>query len=610
MATFQRPLVIILLLLTALATLVATGALTLWAQNPQNPPQTATAPATTPATNPAANPNQPALLLAADQHFAWLALPGPVGEKDPIPGFQLAVKEHGRDTWRLVTINNSAGFTGNPAALAVVSADPRAAASEAAAYANTSAYVLRTDGQLTAFSRSDFRPFPKVPNDLIPIAATGGYSGGIYVLARGPAALATRPVPTTATAPATATATTPQTAPATLPAPESQGWRLLRFADGNWRFAPDLGPVTAPDTPAADAPLAIASTPNRLFVAWYARNDGRILYIRSVNPADPNTTWSDTLAYPLPPDVPSVSTLHAVAIDGTVYFTWPAIGDDLQKLRLFGVALSAAGTTREPRDLPPVDLSPILPSGDPAGNLAVARESNSLLVLARRGDQLHSLLADPATGKILGEPREFSPRRPDVPNPLIRQNVVIMGLLVLMVVALWQWRARPMIFALPKGMRISRVFERLLSGLIDLVVPALAVLIAFELYREGRWSALTSRWVDILRRPEIWWETRELMWVLIGYITHVTLGELLLGRSLGKSILGLRVTQIDGTTPTPLAIILRNLFKIPELTFPPLLAFMLINSHRQRLGDVLARTLVLRPLEPGETPPQQPPREE
>ncbi len=86
------------------------------------------------------------------------------------------------------------------------------------------------------------------------------------------------------------------------------------------------------------------------------------------------------------------------------------------------------------------------------------------------------------------------------------------------------------------------------------------------------------------------------------YLLHVTVCELLFRRSLGKALLGLQVLMIDGKSPTVAAILLRNLVRIPEFAFGFVILYVLISDNRQRLGDLLARTLVVAS-KPPETPP-------
>ena len=72
--------------------------------------------------------------------------------------------------------------------------------------------------------------------------------------------------------------------------------------------------------------------------------------------------------------------------------------------------------------------------------------------------------------------------------------------------------------------------------------------------------------------------------------------ELLVQRTVGKLLMGTRVLSERGTAPHVLQTILRNVLRLLEL-MPPfwLLGFLVVLSrNRQRLGDIFARTLVVR----------------
>jgi uncharacterized RDD family membrane protein YckC len=87
---------------------------------------------------------------------------------------------------------------------------------------------------------------------------------------------------------------------------------------------------------------------------------------------------------------------------------------------------------------------------------------------------------------------------------------------------------------------------------------------------------------------------KPLLIAMIGVIAHTTIAELLLARSVGKLLLGLRVVTIDGRKPTPGAIVVRNLLRIVDLTLYFPLFMILYSPLRQRVGDIAAGTVVVR----------------
>ncbi len=83
--------------------------------------------------------------------------------------------------------------------------------------------------------------------------------------------------------------------------------------------------------------------------------------------------------------------------------------------------------------------------------------------------------------------------------------------------------------------------------------------------------------------------------VIAIFVTHTTLTELILARSLGKIITGLRTTTLTGTRPRAWQLLVRGLLKSLDLLPGAWLLLMLpvIAPHRQRLGDLVGRTVVI-----------------
>jgi uncharacterized membrane protein SpoIIM required for sporulation/uncharacterized RDD family membrane protein YckC len=86
------------------------------------------------------------------------------------------------------------------------------------------------------------------------------------------------------------------------------------------------------------------------------------------------------------------------------------------------------------------------------------------------------------------------------------------------------------------------------------------------------------------------------------------------GRTLGKQLLGIRVVMDTGQPVTATAVVIRNLFRLLDCYFPllpaiPGLAFVFLQARHQRLGDLVAGTIVVRDralewgLSPRATPP-------
>jgi len=69
--------------------------------------------------------------------------------------------------------------------------------------------------------------------------------------------------------------------------------------------------------------------------------------------------------------------------------------------------------------------------------------------------------------------------------------------------------------------------------------------------------------------------------------------ETFLGATPGKRILGLRVVREGGSPCRLRGAALRNLLRLVDFQFPPVLLLVLMTLHRQRLGDIVAGTVVV-----------------
>lgn len=79
------------------------------------------------------------------------------------------------------------------------------------------------------------------------------------------------------------------------------------------------------------------------------------------------------------------------------------------------------------------------------------------------------------------------------------------------------------------------------------------------------------------------------------FFAYFTLFELR-GTTPGKRLFRLSVTGEDGTPPSPRAVVVRNLVRIPEmyLLYLPSVVSCLASSKNKRLGDLAAKTVVVR----------------
>jgi uncharacterized RDD family membrane protein YckC len=81
-----------------------------------------------------------------------------------------------------------------------------------------------------------------------------------------------------------------------------------------------------------------------------------------------------------------------------------------------------------------------------------------------------------------------------------------------------------------------------------------------------------------------------------GLFLYYVVLEAVFGASIGKLVCRLRVTMLDGSRASGTAVVVRNLVRIPEawLLYLPAGVSCLASARRQRLGDHVARTVVVR----------------
>jgi uncharacterized RDD family membrane protein YckC len=79
---------------------------------------------------------------------------------------------------------------------------------------------------------------------------------------------------------------------------------------------------------------------------------------------------------------------------------------------------------------------------------------------------------------------------------------------------------------------------------------------------------------------------------LATYLLHTLAAELICGQSIGKIIFGLRVVTPTGAAPGVIAILIRNLSRVIDISVAPLMLIPL-SPLRQRVGDILATTVVI-----------------
>ncbi|MEX0776014.1 MAG: RDD family protein [Phycisphaeraceae bacterium] len=169
--------------------------------------------------------------------------------------------------------------------------------------------------------------------------------------------------------------------------------------------------------------------------------------------------------------------------------------------------------------------------------------------------------------------------------------VLIMVLVAATLILFLFWKREPagVVVKLPADLAVADLGTRALAGLIDLA-PCLAI--AMFVFKVSIMEVFTV-WPAFPGGATHFWP--ELTAIGL-FVLHTTLSEMFTGQTLGKRIMGLHVTDLSGNPINIWQALGRGLTKALDLVPPfPLLLFPLFNPSRQRLGDLMAKTLVVGP---------------
>lgn len=169
------------------------------------------------------------------------------------------------------------------------------------------------------------------------------------------------------------------------------------------------------------------------------------------------------------------------------------------------------------------------------------------------------------------------------------------------------WRRESVVFAvvLEPDQVVAPLTRRTPALLLDmLLISPLVLLAMFLLWQVSRdtsdrpadgmyWESLAG-----LRSVSVWiWPTYGVVYALYGVVT-----EGLTRTTPGKHVFQMRVVAEGGGRCTMRAVWIRNLVRMAEFSFPPVILLALMTRNRQRLGDILARTVVVSPSPPPAEP--------
>ncbi|MEM6756494.1 MAG: RDD family protein [Planctomycetota bacterium] len=193
------------------------------------------------------------------------------------------------------------------------------------------------------------------------------------------------------------------------------------------------------------------------------------------------------------------------------------------------------------------------------------------------------------------------PLLPGSPGMLVEAVVLIASISMIG----WYWRRDPEQRAprLSEAAMIGTLSQRLSAAIVDILpVFGLGCLV----WRMSP-TELLAHWPGSSNTSPDWWGLMPGASVIVGVIVHTTIAEAITGRSLGKRMMGLRVVALDGTRPKRSQVVTRGVLRCMELIAWLLALVPVLGPYRQRLGDLVAGTVVI--VDQGE-PADDPPSEE
>lgn len=192
----------------------------------------------------------------------------------------------------------------------------------------------------------------------------------------------------------------------------------------------------------------------------------------------------------------------------------------------------------------------------------------------------------------LTEP-QVVPIMPYEPTPMeanIDWLIQIIAYLASLLLMMMFWRRAPGDgqLRLPERVVLASIDKRLISGLIDLtpgLILAGAIFGVSWLEILMLWPGSPTEKTLAAMRPGL---------LVIGVtVVHTTLFELITARSIGKWLTGLYVSDFRGKPAPPGASTVRSVTRLLDMVALLLLIIPLISPAKQRLGDILARTIVV-----------------
>lgn len=183
-----------------------------------------------------------------------------------------------------------------------------------------------------------------------------------------------------------------------------------------------------------------------------------------------------------------------------------------------------------------------------------------------------------------------------IPQPLEQATdhillVAVVATAMLIMLVFWRREPAHVRLSLPKDTRLADLGWRAGAAAVDFLPCVLVSAFVFKIDP----GDLLEHWPG---RSGGWHQTLPGALTIGLFVAHTLLSELFTAQTLGKAMMGLRVASLDGQPPHVWQVLTRNVMKVFDLIAWPLLIMPMIGLHRQRLGDIAARTVVITATDP------------
>ena len=316
---------------------------------------------------------------------------------------------------------------------------------------------------------------------------------------------------------------------------------------------------------------------------------GHVLVGQAMDLGNSHPQWSPLANVSLPGP--------AMALLGTSFnrhgvLTWIA-SEPTHRIAISGLRIGINGNdhlyyTRWSKSL----LSTIVGSG--FSDVAMSRDGDCFTILLRQPGRKLTQYTFNQSGRLLQGPENVLPLTPNNAVSGGYERLILAALIVLLAFSVWRRKEPFAILQVAPKLRVARLYRRFFAAGIDLSIAALVIMLVFHLYSRQDWIKMAAASLDLVFNPQNLLKAPQFLWLLGLYELHVTLAELIFARSIGKWILGLVVVDMTGQRPRFVALLTRNLFRIPEMIAIVVLVFMFVSPDRQRIGDILGHTVVVQ----------------